>query len=186
MKQVCKMLISLFTVLGLIQCSNSTTPKSAVPEVLLKYKNNRQLLLAIELGTDCPISRQYVLQLDSIQKKDSQQVQWLGIVPGQGDTSAAIDTFKKETSANFTILNDPDFKITHWLNATVMPEAFILDSSMAIRYSGAIDNWYKSPGFHRPFPTENYTTDAIESLLNGIKPAITKTSAVGCVINLRE
>ena len=53
-------------------------------------------------------------------------------------------------------------------------------------YRGAIDNWFYELGRYRLEITDHYLIDAINASLDGKKPALTKTEALGCFIQRSE
>ena len=80
------------------------------------------------------------------------------------------------------IIYDPNFKLVRDLNATITPEAFLIDENKNIKYQGLIDNWLGELGRRRQVRTEFYLNDAIESYLKDEDIMIKKTKAIGWFI----
>ncbi len=52
----------------------------------------------------------------------------------------------------------------------------------AVVYRGRIDDTYTTFGKRRPEPTTRELRDALEAVIAGKKPKVTKTDSVGCRI----
>ena len=80
---------------------------------------------------------------------------------------------------NFSIpyLYDESQAVAHAYGAERTPEVFLFDAGRNLRYHGAVDDHQDETkvGSH-------YLREAIEAVLAGEEPAVTKTAAVGCTI----
>ncbi len=90
--------------------------------------------------------------------------------------------FEKEYRLGIPVFLDENNRLIRKLGVKVTPEAVFADPNGKIWYQGAIDNWYFGLGKHRPAATENFLIDAIESRSRGEAPKISRTTAIGCVI----
>jgi hypothetical protein len=93
-----------------------------------------------------------------------------------------VDSFIKTYNLKIPAVLDPEFRLTKHTGALVTPEAFLADPFGEIIYRGAVDNWMYETGRKRPFPTEHYLRDAINSALAGKSPHPAETQAYGCLI----
>jgi hypothetical protein len=97
------------------------------------------------------------------------------------DSYEAMQVRVKEKGFSFPYLFDEGQKIYPRYGAEKTPHVFILKKSgnkEVVKYIGAIDNNYKNAAE----ATEHYVADAVDYLLTGKEPAVTKTVAIGCSI----
>ena len=80
------------------------------------------------------------------------------------------------------IIVDTNQVITNLLDAKITPECFLLDSSFNNIYHGLIDDWIKDLGRKGQYINYDYLIDAIDSHLNNKQVKITRTKAIGCII----
>lgn len=135
------------------------------------------------LGTDCPITQKYISRIRDMVEEFKSSAEFYGVFPTQFSLQE-IKAFKKEYKIEFTLLSDDKMQLAKYLKATVTPEVFLLDRSLHLRYQGAIDNWFYELGKSRLNTTENYLMDALIALSKGEVPAIHKTEAIGCFIQM--
>lgn len=135
------------------------------------------------LGTDCPISQDYVGVLNEMMIEYAGKVTFHGIVPEPGD-AREVEEFRREYEVKFELTSDRELTLTTTYGVRVTPEVVLLDDNDVVRYQGAIDNWYYALGKHRQSATEHWLKDAIDTLLDGHRVKVAKTEAVGCLINL--
>ncbi len=90
----------------------------------------------------------------------------------------------KEKSFTFPYLFDETQEIYKRFGATKTPHVFILSNKAGkytVEYKGAIDNNYKDASQ----ASSHYIDDAVEALLQGKKPELTETKAIGCGIKTK-
>ncbi|MCC6493405.1 MAG: redoxin domain-containing protein [Pirellulales bacterium] len=147
---------------------------------------DREVVVVVFLGTECPLAKLYAGRLVEMEQKYREQgVQFIGINPNQQDTLQELAGYATKYGVDFPLLKDPGAKVADQFGATRTPEAFVLDRSRTIRYQGRIDDQY-GVGSARLKPSKSELADAIEALLAG-KPAPTpRTQGVGCLIGRRE
>lgn len=100
---------------------------------------------------------------------------------GWTDLSDSFDEMKlraKERNFNFPYLYDGDTEtVSRAYGPVATPHAFVFDSGRRLRYMGAIDD------SERPQQVKvSYVRDALEALLAGKEPPVTKTKIVGCSV----
>lgn len=136
------------------------------------------------MGVDCPISQKYVPSLNKLRKKyEGQGVAFHAVIPGNVK-GRDLQRFKRDYALSFDIRSDPKFKVAKAVSANATPEVFVFDLDHQLRYHGAIDNWFFGLGGYRSAATENYLSDAIDSILAGKTPEVRETKALGCVIQV--
>ncbi|OJV21422.1 MAG: hypothetical protein BGO21_10385 [Dyadobacter sp. 50-39] len=94
-----------------------------------------------------------------------------------------IKQFLSKYQAAIPGYQDPGLQKVKRYQATVMPEAVLVNASGEILYRGAIDNWYYALGKNRAKATELFLRNALEAVLNGEMVVKSRTEAIGCVIN---
>jgi hypothetical protein len=134
------------------------------------------------LSTTCPISNSYVQELNRLRETYLDRVELYGVVSQSSVTrQSAIEHFQ-EFKAAFPILFDASQMLSHMLEPTHVPEAFVLGRSGELVYRGAIDNAFESIGRRRPNVENHYLADAINAAVCGRKPLVSQTKPVGCVL----
>jgi peroxiredoxin len=95
-----------------------------------------------------------------------------------GDSFEEMKLRAKDRQFNFPYLYDGDTEtVSRAYGPVATPHAFVFDAARTLRYVGAIDD------SERPTQVRvRYVRDAIEALLAGREPAVTKTRAVGCSV----
>lgn len=135
------------------------------------------------LDGNCPICQRYAAILNQLQLDyRSRGVLLAGVFPEPDVDRTTAAVFQSEYEIEFPLLADPERELTALLNATITPEAVVVDARGEIRYRGAISNWFLGPGEKRAVVTEHYLQDALDNLIAGreIDPPMTKP--VGCYI----
>jgi len=136
------------------------------------------------LSPECPLSENYSLTLKTLQSEfKDQEVEFYYIFPGTFYPRPQIEQFLKtydlpEGASYF----DPLYHLRDYCKATTTPEVFVIDQLGKIEYQGAIDNWAITLGKQRQVISEHYLRDALTELLANKKVTISKTRAVGCII----
>lgn len=152
-----------------------------IPSYLKRKIKKHNLLIAVFLGPDCPISQKYMFKLN--QMSDSKDYNMIGIIPKQFK-SYDIKQFKKEYKVNFKLISDRGNKLTKLFGAKITPETFLLDEEKII-YHGAIDNWFYSLGKSRLNASEFYLEQALHETLSGKKVTEPFIEPVGCFIEMK-
>jgi peroxiredoxin len=148
---------------------------------------NNKATVFVFLAPDCPLSQNYTLTLNELQRQFvAESVVFYGVVSGNWFDDAAIDSFAATYKIAFPLLRDPDFHLTRALGAAVTPEAFVIDSRGESVYGGAIDNWASDLSRRRTIITEHYLKDALTHHLLGEPPPIPRTQAIGCFIETTD
>lgn len=148
------------------------------------YKNSQKLSCFFFLSPDCPLCKNYSTLINSLKSKYDGAISFYLVVPGETYSRKEIANFSKDYLKKATVFQDENFKLSHYLQATVTPEVVLIETKTGKPvYRGALDNWAVSLGKQRRKATENYLTDAIDSYQNGQVPPIAFTEPVGCLIN---
>ncbi len=148
---------------------------------LSRYLHQWRAVGVVFLSNHCPYVLSYLDRLKSIQARFNQQgLTLIGINANDAnrypeDDFQHMKTFARHRDLNFPYLWDPTQDVACGFGAQKTPEAFLIDQSGILRYSGRIDdNPHDAEAVERP-----YFEQAIAALLRGGDITPTTTEAVG-------
>jgi len=141
------------------------------------------LRVFVFLSPECPICQKSTLTLNRLNRQYAGRIAFNGIIPGKAWKAAEINAFAAKYHISYSLWIDRSLRVSHYLQASATPEVILMSADNQMIYRGAIDNWFLSLGKSRNTPTQNYLQDAIEGALKHIRPAIKRTTPVGCMIN---
>ena len=146
-----------------------------------EYKN-KKAIIAVFVGTECPLANLYLPTLAEMQKHyGAKGVQVLAINSNDQDSFAEVVAHARERKPPFPVLKDADQRAADAFGARRTPEAFLLDGSLTIRYRGRIDDQYGYT-YRRTAPTRTELKDALEELLAGKPISTPESECRGCLI----
>ncbi|MCY1529074.1 Thiol-disulfide oxidoreductase ResA [compost metagenome] len=102
-----------------------------------------------------------------------------------GDSFDKMQELVKAKNIRYAYLEDPDHVYTKKYGATKTPHVFVLQKTAKgneVAYIGAIDNDTEEANDQK----ETYVQNAINLLLQGEKPVVQSTKAVGCSIKWKK
>ena len=135
------------------------------------------------LSPECPLCHDYAYTFRTMQEEFSAQgIRFVGVFPGEFFSASQIRMYCSRYMLNFPMLLDPGYKLIHQLGANTTPEAILLNKKGQTIYQGSIDNWAYEVGQKRLEPTEHYLRDALQAFQQGSPVPLTRTKAVGCLI----
>lgn len=95
-----------------------------------------------------------------------------------GDTLAEMKLRSAEREFNFPYLYDGDAEaVSRTYGPIVTPHAFVFDAERKLRYVGAIDDSERVQHV-----TRHHVREALDALLAGQEPPVTRTKVVGCSV----
>jgi len=143
---------------------------------------DRQVLVVVFFGTECPLAKLYAPRLSSLATEYAPRgVAFVGINSNQQDSLAEIAHFAREHRLEIPLLKDPGNLVADQFGANRTPEVFVFDRARQLQYHGRIDDQY-TYGVQRPKVEHQYVREALDALLAGEEPKIFETEAVGCLI----
>jgi len=149
----------------------------------LQQLANNKASVILFLQPECPFCNSYGKTLKSLDSTfESKQVKMYGVVAGKFYPDSEIISYREKFQLQFPFLLDPEFVLRENLNASVTPQAYLIDDKGNVLYHGMIDNWGYEIGKARAHATEFYLTDAVNNFLSGKPIASDSTKAVGCYI----
>ena len=94
------------------------------------------------------------------------------------DSFAEMKLRARDGQFNFPYLYDGDTEaVARAYGPVATPHVFVFDAARKLRYAGAIDDSERVQHVTKP-----YVRDALEALLAGQEPPVTKTKVVGCSV----
>jgi peroxiredoxin len=159
----------------------------------LKDFANARILAVVFTCNHCPTAQYYEERINKLtgDYKDK-GVQVVAIMPndpksvrldelGWTDLSDSFEEMKiraHDREYNFPYLYDGDTEaVARAYGPVATPHIFIFDSARALRYVGAIDDSERIQHV-----TRHYARDALDALLAGKEPPVTRTKVIGCSI----
>lgn len=150
---------------------------------LKPYLEKADFLVVVFMASECPLCRNYTLELSQLSEKfDPARVSVLGVFSSGMDTPDSIKVFSKKYQMKFASLIDKENHLVDLLDANVTPEAYLVAKNGSILYQGKIDNWAVSLGRQRAHATKHYLQQAIEEADQNKPITVSKTKAIGCMI----
>jgi hypothetical protein len=142
-----------------------------------------QAVALVFLGTECPIAREYVPELNRMAAALADQpVKFVGVLSDPSLSRADAVKFRDEFQIKFPLLFDASGEIAGALRPTHVPEAIVLNPDSELIYRGRIDDRYAELGKKRPEPTTHDLADALTAAASGNTIAVAETTPVGCPI----
>jgi peroxiredoxin len=125
----------------------------------------------------CPVAVAYEDRFVEFTKKyEGKGVKFVAINANKASEDlAAMKTRAEEKGFNFPYVYDKSGASATEYGARVTPHLFVIDGNGKIAYVGAFDDKQNNPSKH-------YVADAVDAVLAGKTPEVTKTKAVGCGI----
>lgn len=145
----------------------------------------QQLKVIVFMSETCPICKSITSELRGIDETYADSV--LSITAYFPTRTAkdpeSLREFARKYKLRFDLSPDSNFINSSRFQATVTPEAFLIDvSTNRVVYRGMIDDSFASVGKRRGVIKNYYLRNAIESWSKGVTPQISETQPVGCII----
>lgn len=164
----------------------SFADSSGVMHTRAEWSGKRAIVLFF-LTTDCPLSNNYVPELNRLNSDyEAKGVLFYGV---QGDATIGLAEVRKHVQDfgyRFPYLLDPSESLAALTGATTTPETAVLSPTGDILYLGRIDNRVEDFGKARVKITEFDLRNALDAVLAGKPVARARTRAIGCAITRRD
>jgi hypothetical protein len=136
------------------------------------------------ISSDCPISNGYAPTIQNLCAEfERKGVKCTLLYEDIGiDRAAALKHLDEYRYRGMPAAIDADRKIANYAQATVTPEAVVVDRKGEIRYRGRINNFYADLGKPRQQITQHDLADAVNAVLTGKPVPNPETKALGCYI----
>lgn len=147
----------------------------------LGHHDGRPGTVFVFLSTECPISRQYVPELNRLaETARSSKLAFYGVLADRSVTQSAARKFADEFHIAFPVLFDGSQELAELLRPQYVPEARLIDAAGAVRYRGRIDDLYADVDKRRNAPSRRDLAEAMTALATGRAIAVPRTEPVGC------
>lgn len=157
---------------------------------LANYKDAKGYIVVFTCNT-CPVSQAYMDRVEALNKTFAPKgypvvaINTNDPIASPGDNYEKMQELSKNKKFSYPYLEDPDHVFTRKYGANRTPHVFLLqksDKGNEVAYIGAIDNDTEGVNDKR----ENYVQNAIGQLMQGKKPAVNFTKAIGCTIKWKK
>ncbi len=207
------LLLSLFAALALVSCALAAEDRpelplgSPLPDFKLPGIDGRDytpadfaksdLFVLIFTCDHCPTAQAYESRIKQLVTDYTPRgVAFLAVNPNNpdavrldelgytdlGDSFAEMKIRASSHHFNFPFADDgPTQALVEKFGAAATPHVFIFDRSRHLRFAGRIDDSERAE-----WATTHDTRDALEALLAGREPVVTRTKVFGCSIKWRE
>jgi thiol-disulfide isomerase/thioredoxin len=135
-------------------------------------------------GATCPIAKKLGPSLARLESEFADRaVRFVFVNPTSVETDAEVKAMITSIGLKGDYIRDSNMAVAKALKATTTSEAFVVDAAGKIRYRGAVHDQY-AIGASKPNPTKFYLRDALNAVLSGKEPKVTRTDAPGCVLDV--
>jgi peroxiredoxin len=144
---------------------------------LSDYKDSEAIVILF-VATECPVSNAYNARMENIyQQYAPQGFAFLGINSNKAEFVDRIKEHAEEYGLTFPILKDEKNIIADMFDASVTPEAYVLNSNFDILYHGRIDN-----SRNESEVVSKDLESALDEIFSGQEISKKETKAFGCTI----
>ncbi|MFP6767458.1 MAG: redoxin domain-containing protein [Planctomycetaceae bacterium] len=165
---------------------NFILPDHAGRQVALADFKDARFVIAVFMGTRCPIGNAYVPTLLDLQKDyRGKSVRVIGINPNLSDSVKDISTHVEKFKLTFPVLVDSEQRVADLFGAQRTPEVFVLDRRRRIRYRGRIDDRFGYL-YKREKSRRQELKSALDELLGDKAVSVSITKPVGCLITRQD
>ncbi len=190
MTRIASILIALLSLTG---CGPDPVPPPAKPTPGLTDSDGHactplaagasKATVLLFLMHDCPVANASAPEIARLANDFAPQgVCFYGVYATE--TSAQINTHRKDYRLPFPGLLDPQHELARLAGATCVPEAAVFSPAGALLYRGRIDDRAVRPGTTKPVAHQHDLRLALEAVIAGKQPDPKFTKAVGCYLSL--
>lgn len=157
---------------------------------LANYKDAKGYIVVFTCNT-CPVAQAYQSRVEALNKEYGPQgypviaINTNDPVASPGDSYLKMQERAVQQKFSFAYLEDPNHVYTKKYGANKTPHVFVLQKTAKgneVAYIGAIDNDQEEVNRQK----ESYVQNAVNLLLQGKKPIVTYTKAIGCSIKWKK
>jgi len=157
---------------------------------LTDYKDAKGYIVVFTCNT-CPVSKAYQDRVEALHATYASKgypviaINTNDPVASPGDSFVKMQELAKAKNISYAYLEDPDHVFTKKYGAARTPHVFVLQKTTRgneVAYIGAIDNDTENSNAQK----ETYVENAVNLLLQGKKPVVQTTKAVGCSIKWKK
>ena len=137
-------------------------------------------IVFVFLATECPVAQRYTTRLKRFHAEFPTYT-FVAVYPNENDSVDEVKAYVAKAAYPFHVVKDATGRLARLFDATMTPQAFLLDTTRTLQYRGAIDdNRYETRVKH------HYLRDVLIATRDGVPVPVQTTSAFGCTIHFPE
>ena len=157
---------------------------------LANYKEAKGYIVVFTCNT-CPVSKAYQDRVEALNLSYAAKgypviaINTNDPIASPGDSFEKMQATAKSKNMSYAYLEDPNHLYTKKYGAAKTPHVFIVQKTVKgneVAYIGAIDNDTEGLNAQK----ETYVQNALDLLLQGKKPIVSFTKAIGCSIKWKK
>ncbi len=146
--------------------------------VSLSDFKDAKAIVVLFIATKCPVSNAYNTRMASLSADyKGKGVVVVGINANKAESAPEVGSHAKEHGLDFAILKDVNNVIADRFEASVTPEAYVLNQSYDVLYHGRIDDSQREGNVQ-----SRDLRAALDEILKGTAVSTASTKAFGCSI----
>jgi hypothetical protein len=147
----------------------------------------QQGTVIVFLDPGCPIARFHTGTLRDCHATFAKLgFRFEGYVANTSVSKEHVKTFATKFEIPFPVHADTEQKKARALDAKMVPEVFVYNSTHKLVYRGRIDDAYVAIGKKRPNARSHDLKRTLQELVKGLPISISQTKPVGCPITYRQ
>lgn len=170
-----KLSLSLIILL-IFACGKNTDP------AFQKLIQTKPYTVLMFIAPDCPLCTALSTPYSQMVEEYGDSVQFLAVLSGTHYEAMELNMFATKTKLKARIFRDYDYTIANLFDASVTPEFVVLDRQGKVYYQGLMDDRILTLGSYKQQWDKLYLKDALDAILKGNSPPISKTDPVGCAL----
>ncbi|MES2652139.1 MAG: thioredoxin family protein [Bacteroidota bacterium] len=157
---------------------------------LANYKDAKGYIVVFTCNT-CPVSKAYQDRVEALNATYAAKgypvvaINTNDPIASPGDSYEKMQAVAKSKNISYAYLEDPNHVYTKKYGAAKTPHVFVLQKTAKgneVAYIGAIDNDTEGVNSQK----DTYVQNALNLLLQGKKPVVSSTKAIGCSIKWKK
>ncbi len=157
---------------------------------LANYKDAKGYIVVFTCNT-CPVSKAYQDRVEALNATYAAKgypvvaINTNDPIASPGDSYEKMQAVAKSKNISYAYLEDPNHVYTKKYGAAKTPHVFVLQKTAKgneVAYIGAIDNDTEGVNSQK----DTYVQNALNLLLQGKKPVVSSTKAIGCGIKWKK
>ncbi len=143
----------------------------------------QQTRLYLFWSENCPICLFYGRELQHLQTRYGETVEWVFVFPNQLSTDSSAQAYLSKNKLKGRVEVEKAAMLVDLYNIEVTPEVVLLSERNVVLYAGRIDNSYEKIGRRRPKATATELSDRLQKVADKEDFPYIRTRAVGCFLH---
>lgn len=132
---------------------------------------------------DCPIANRFIPELNAIARDYADRgVRMTLVYPDPDETDEIVGQHVREYQIVAPVQRDPSHQLVDRMGVRVTPEAVVVGHDGRVKYQGRVNDQFVGYTQGRREPQRHDLRLALDAVLAGREPEVSKTEAVGCLI----